>query len=228
MGLGGNSDDRKQRLISSLKEEGWLRTPRVIRAFENVNRKDFVPARFRDAAYIDKPLPIGKGQTISAPSMVAVMTELLEPKSTDRVLEIGTGSGYQAAILSMLVKNVCTIELEPTLAKSAEENLRKAGCKNVRVIVGDGSRGYNSRESNETPLAWGKHASRIGVFDKIIITCAAPEIPEALKKQLKTGGILVAPVDGMFSQVLTVLKKKEKDRFERKRYMRCVFVPLRH
>ena len=203
---------QKKMLIERLKREGWLRTARVIRAFEAVRREDFVPARFRDQAYVDEPLPIGEGQTISAPSMVAIMTELLEPRSDDNVLEVGAGSGYQAAILSQLVKKVYTIELEPQLAEQARKNLKRADCKNVEVIVGNGSKGY----PNAQP------------FDKIIMACAAAEVPEPLKKQLKPGGILIAPIGGSFSQILITLKKKKENRFEKVRHMRCVFVPLRH
>jgi len=206
------SQRQKQRkLIENLKREGWLRTPRVIKAFESIKREDFVPVRFRQHAYADEPLPIGEGQTISAPSMVAIMTELLEPKSGDVVLEIGAGSGYQAAILSKLVKKLYTVELEPGLAEQAEDSLKKAGCRNVEVIAGDGAKGYPKAEP----------------FDKIIITCAAPEVPEPLKKQLKPGGILIAPVGGSFSQILITLRKKKSNSFEKKKHMRCVFVPLR-
>jgi len=198
-------------MIRQLKEEGWLRTPRVIRAFERVDRGDFVPRRYRDAAYVDEPLPIGEGQTISAPSMVAVMTELLEPGPGDRVLEIGAGSGYQSAILSLLVKKVYAIELETLLVAQASERLKKVGCNNVEIIVGDGSKGH----AEKAP------------YDKTIMACAAEEVPAALKEQLKAGGILIAPVGGPFMQILTTLKKTGKNRFEEKQHMRCSFVPLR-
>jgi len=206
------SGEQRQRLIENLKQGGWLRTIRVTKAFQKVRREDFVPRRFREAAYIDEPLPIGEGQSISAPGMVAIMTELLEPKPGDSVLEVGTGSGYQAAILSKLVKKVYTTELEPRLAGEAKEKLKKAGCSNVEVVIGDGSGGY----------------PKAAPFDRIVITCAAAEVPAPLKQQLKTGGMLVAPVGGSFTQILTRLKKKKNGRFEKNEYLRCIFVPLRH
>lgn len=211
-GRESGAESRKQRLIRNLREEGWLRTARVISAFRKMRREDFVPPRYRDAAYVDEPLPIGLGQTISAPSMVAIMTELLETKPGDKILEVGAGSGYQAAILSWLVKKVYTVEFDPHLARQAEDNLSKAGCKNVEVIVGDGSKGYPKAKP----------------FDKIIITCATPDIPGALKDQLRPGGILIAPVGPPHSQILTSLRKRSDGGFEEKNHMYCVFVPLRH
>ncbi|RLJ06995.1 MAG: protein-L-isoaspartate O-methyltransferase [Candidatus Aenigmatarchaeota archaeon] len=198
-------------LIKRLKEEGWLKTPRIIKAFQQIDRSIFLPDELKRFAWVDEPLPIGRGQTISAPHMVARMTELLRPGRQDKVLEVGAGSGYQAAILSKLVKEVITIELEPELAKRARENLKKAGCRNVRVLQGDGSKGY----PEEAP------------YDKIIVTCACPEIPEELVRQLKEGGRIVIPVGGPGYQVLT-LGIKEKGKLRLERYGACVFVPLRH
>ena len=198
-------------LIKRLKEEGWLKTPRIIKAFQQIDRSIFLPDELKRFAWVDEPLPIGRGQTISAPHMVARMTELLRPERQDKVLEVGAGSGYQAAILSKLVKEVITIELEPELAKRARENLKKAGCRNVRVLQGDGSKGY----PEEAP------------YDKIIVTCACPEIPEELVRQLKEGGRIVIPVGGPGYQVLT-LGIKEKGKLRLERYGACVFVPLRH
>jgi protein-L-isoaspartate(D-aspartate) O-methyltransferase len=201
----------KKRLVEKLRREGYLRSPGVVKAFMEVRREDFIPPGARDHAYADQPLPIGRGQTISAPHMVAVMTELLEPDAKDRVLEVGAGSGYQAAVLSKLVKKVYAIELEPELSEFARANLKSAGIGNVEVICGDGSRGY----------------PRAKPYEKIIVTCACPEIPEPLVEQLKEGGILLAPVGGGFSQTL-VKGKKEKGKLRTRGILECVFVPLRH
>jgi protein-L-isoaspartate(D-aspartate) O-methyltransferase len=202
---------QRKSLIDRLITEGFLKTPRVIKAFEKVPREEFVLPKGRDYAYADTPQGIGYGQTISAPHMVAIMTELLEPKPKDKVLEVGTGSGYQAAILSKLVKIIYTTELTPELVEFSRANLQRAGCKNVKVIQGDGSKGY----PKEAP------------YDKIIVTCACPEIPRPLIEQLKQDGILIVPVGGAWMQDLKLYKKTKKD-VEEKSYGGCVFVPLRH
>lgn len=198
-------------LIEHLIGCGYLKTEKVIEAFRKTDRKLFVPERYRDYAYYDQPLSIGFGQTVSAPHMVGIMSTLLEPEKSDKVLEVGAGSGYQAAVLSRLVKVVYTIELEQGLIDFAKGNLRKAGIENVKLIQGDGSRGY----PEEAP------------FDKIIVTCAAPEMPEALIKQLKESGIILVPVGGSFHQEL-VLGRKVKGKLETTNCGGCVFVPLRH
>ncbi len=203
--------NQKKILIKNLIEEGFLKTPKIIKVFKTVPREEFVLKEYKNQAYVDYPLPILEGQTISAPHMVAMMTELLKPEKNDKVLEIGAGSGYQAAILSRLVKKVYTIELEPKLAKFAKENLERVGYKNVKVIVGDGSKGY----PKEAP------------YDKIIITCAVPEIPEKLIEQLKEGGIILAPVGSGYYQDLILGIKKDK-KLKTKNYGGCAFVPLRH
>ncbi|MEM5798419.1 MAG: protein-L-isoaspartate(D-aspartate) O-methyltransferase [Candidatus Aenigmatarchaeota archaeon] len=203
--------DSRERLIELLIAEGWLKTPAIISAFRSVNRELFVPKDMRALAWSDQPLPIGHSQTISAPHMVAIMTELLQPKKSDIVLEIGAGSGYQAAILSKLVKRVITIELEPSLVTLAKKNLSSAGCKNVKIIQGDGSKG------------WPKEAP----YDKIIVTCGCPEIPSTLVEQLKEGGRIVIPVGSTDYQVLTVGIKK-KGKLEVSQHGGCIFVPLRH
>ena len=202
---------RNEELIKHLKEEGYLETGIIERAFREVPREYFVRKGDRRYAYSDEPLPIGYNQTISAPHMVAVMTELLEPKKTDIVLEVGGGSGYQAAILSKLVKKVYTIELQKELAEYARSNLRKTRCKNCEVIHGDGSGGHE----------------KAAPYDKIIITCAVPEIPRELVQQLKEGGIIVAPVGNQNLQILVVGKKKGS-RLEKREYFGCIFVPMRH
>jgi protein-L-isoaspartate(D-aspartate) O-methyltransferase len=200
----------KKDLIESLKRSGYLRTPRIIRAFMGTNREGFLPREQKPYAYIDQPLPIGAGQTISAPHMVAIMTELLDPRSSDKVLEVGGGSGYQAAILSGLVRRIYSIELDPNLATFAEMNLMRAGIRNVAVIHGDGSRGYPEKKP----------------YDKIIVTCATPEIFGAWTEQLKEGGLLLAPVGGGFQQELVRIRKTGRG-LRKENHGGCVFVPLR-
>jgi protein-L-isoaspartate(D-aspartate) O-methyltransferase len=167
--------------------------PAVLTAMSEVPRHLFVPPGYERVAYQDRPLPIGEGQTISQPYIVALMTELLELKAQDRVLEIGTGSGYQAALLADIVDSVISIERLPKVAAQAEGNLARAGITNVRVIVGDGTKGYPP----EAP------------YDAIIITAATPKIPEPLIEQLAIGGRLVAPVGPADCQDLIKVVKQE-------------------
>jgi len=183
--------------------------PRVLAAFRKVPREEFVPAHARPSAYNDAPLSIGRDQTISQPYTVAFMTALLDPQPTDRVLEVGTGSGYQAAILAELVKEVFTIECLPELSGEAGRVLERLGYKNVAVLVGDGSRGL----AEEAP------------FDKIIVTAAAVRVPEALLAQLKDGGRLVAPVGGKFVQQM-VRVTRVGEGFTREFFGAFTFVPL--
>jgi len=182
---------------------------KVLDAFRRVERHEFVPVSMRDAAYADHPLPIGEGQTISQPYIAALMTQSLDLKGDEKILEIGAGSGYQAAILSGLAKEVYSVERISALAERAEANLKKTGCGNVKVVVGDGTSGLPEKAP----------------YDGIIVTAAAPEIPEDYIRQLKTGGRLVIPVGGMFGQVMTVVKKTEKGVFNEE-LCGCVFVPL--
>ena len=162
----------------------------VIDAMLTVKRHLFVPKILIQAAYEDHPLPIGYDQTISQPYIVAIMTELLELKNTHRVLEVGTGSGYQAAVLSLLADSVFSIEIIPELAYSAEERLDSLGYKNVLVKAGDGYKG------------WKEHAS----FDGIIVTCAPKEVPPLLLEQLAIGGRMVIPVGSYYQELLLITK----------------------
>lgn len=203
--------EKKKELIKNLIEQGFLHSKEVIDAFESVPREEFILERDKVYAYADYPLPIISGQTISAPHMVCLMTELLEHKKTDKVLEIGAGSGYQAAILSKLVKKVYTIEIDYDLVEFAKRNLAKTGYKNVEVIRGDGSKGY----AKKAP------------YDKIIVTCAIPEIFKELINQLKLKGKIIAPVGSGWFQEL-ILGIKTKTGLETKNYGGCAFVPLRH
>ncbi len=204
--------ERKNGLIAHLKSEGYLKTKKVEMAIRRIPREDFLPETAKHHAYSDHPLPIGSGQTISAPHMVAIMTELLEPKKTDKILEIGTGSGYQAAILGALVKIVYSVEVFPELASQAKRSISQAGIRNVEVISADGSKGY----PEEKP------------YDKIIVTCAIPfETFSYLGQQLKEGGILVAPVGEPYGIQMLVTGQRIHGRLITKEHFPCVFVPLR-
>jgi len=182
---------------------------RVIEAMLRVPRHLFVPEEMRDRAYEDTPLPIGGGQTISQPYMVAWMTELLETKKGDRILEVGTGSGYQAAILCELCGMVYSVEKQPGLAKAAEERLTSLGYHNFRLRVGDGTMGW----PEEAP------------FDGIIVTAGAPSVPEPLLEQLAEGGRLVIPVGPTGMQMLKRIRR-ERNEFKYSDEGACVFVPL--
>jgi protein-L-isoaspartate(D-aspartate) O-methyltransferase len=186
-----------------------IRDPKVLAAFLEVPRHEFIPEAGLRAAYADYPLPLIEGQTISQPYIVALMTESLDLSAGDKVLEIGAGSGYQAAILSRLAKEVYTIERVPALAERAERTLRRLGYGNVRVILSDGTRG------------WEESAP----YDAIIVTAAAPHVPAPLLDQLAEGGRLVIPVGGEYSQDLIVLRKKRGE-IEEEKVCGCVFVPL--
>jgi protein-L-isoaspartate(D-aspartate) O-methyltransferase len=165
---------------------------RVLGAMAKVPREEFVTPESRAESYEDGPLPIGYGQTISQPYIVAFMTEQLRPKPTDRVLEVGTGSGYQAAILAELVSDVYSIEIVEALAKNAEATLQRLGYKNVHVKIGDGYKGWPEE----------------GPFDAIMVTCAPDKVPQPLVDQLKDSGRMVIPVGERFAQQLYLLEKK--------------------
>lgn len=182
---------------------------RLLTVLRTVPRHIFVPEEWRHQAYLDTPLPIGEGQTISQPYIVALMTALLELKPTDRVLEIGTGSGYQAAILGLLAETVISIERIPVVAARAEEHLRQIGLTNVEVLVKDGTDGY----SPGAP------------YDAILATAGTPSVPPPLLEQLADHGRLVAPVGGQDLQEL-VLIRREGDRYEEYPEGAVRFVPL--
>ncbi|RLA87268.1 MAG: protein-L-isoaspartate O-methyltransferase [Deltaproteobacteria bacterium] len=202
-------EERERMVKEQIKARG-IDDPRLLSAMGKVPRHLFVPPEYRDSAYEDRPLPIGYGQTISQPYIVALMTYHLQLKPTDRVLEIGTGSGYQAAVLAELVKEVYTIEIIPELAKEASERLKELGYENVHVKCGDGFFG------------WPEHAP----FDAIIITCAAPEVPPRLVDQLREGGRMILPLGAdPFYQTLTLIIKRD-GKLEKRRITGVVFVPM--
>jgi protein-L-isoaspartate(D-aspartate) O-methyltransferase len=187
-----------------------IHNERVLKAMGKVPRHEFVLPEFRRQAYFDSPLPIGESQTISQPYIVAFMTQAVDPKSHHRVLEIGTGSGYQAAILAELAGEVFSIEILPTLADQARDVLQRLNYQNVHVAAGDGYQGWPDRAP----------------FDSILVTAAAPQIPAPLLEQLKVGGVLVIPVGEPGSiQYLTVVRR-EKDGYRQSRVMPVRFVPM--
>jgi protein-L-isoaspartate(D-aspartate) O-methyltransferase len=184
---------QRQRMVERQLMTRGINDARVLAAMAKVPREEFIPADQRTDAYSDGPLPIGYGQTISQPYIVAFMTEQLRLKPSDRVLEIGTGSGYQAAILAELVAEVYSIEIVVPLAKDAERTLQRLGYKNVHVKVGDGYKG------------WPETAP----FDAIIVTCAPDNVPQPLVAQLKDDGRMVIPVGDRFAQELYLLEKQD-------------------
>jgi protein-L-isoaspartate(D-aspartate) O-methyltransferase len=184
-------DDARKRMVEKQIIARGIEDDRVIQAMLKVPRHRFVPEKYRHYAYSDTPVPIGHDQTISQPYIVALMTERLNLSSADRVLEIGTGSGYQAAILAEIAKEVYTIEIIEPLGRSAGQLLEDMGYDNIEVMVGDGY------------LGWPENAP----FDRIIVTCAPTEIPEPLLEQLKEGGIMMIPVGTAGFQYLYRVKK---------------------
>jgi protein-L-isoaspartate(D-aspartate) O-methyltransferase len=198
-----------------IESPGWMREevsdPRVLRAMRDVPRHAFIPRDMQKEAYDDTPLPIGYGQTISQPYIVAVMTELLRLDPQSKVLEIGTGSGYQAAVLAHLTRYVYTIEIIDPLAKQAEAALNREGYTDVHVRSGDGYFG------------WAEAAP----FDAIIVTCAAGHLPPPLWDQIRPGGRIVIPIGGTFSvQRLVVIEKTEDGKRRSESVMDVRFVPM--
>jgi len=198
----------RQQMIQEIRT-GGVTDAGVLTALDEVPRHLFVPDGERREAYEDRPLRIGAGQTISAPSIVAIMTSLLDVKRGDRILEVGTGSGYQAAVLARLGAEVYSIEIIKPLGERARRTLTELGYRNVHLRIGDGYEGWPSAAP----------------FDGIIVTAAPPRIPEPLLRQLKTGGKLVIPVgDGL--QDLLVLTKRRDGGFDRRKVLPVLFVPM--
>ena len=206
------SDDARETMVREQIAGRGIRDPRVIAALREVPRHSFIPEPERPRAYDDGPVSIGQGQTISQPYIVALMTELLRPQAADRVLEVGTGSGYQAAVLAQLVGHVYTIELEETLASSATALLRELQYENITVRTGDGHAG------------WPEHAP----FDIVIVTAAPEQIPQPLIEQLRPGGRLIVPVGPRFTvQQLLLIEKDAAGAIRTRDIAAVMFVPLR-
>jgi protein-L-isoaspartate(D-aspartate) O-methyltransferase len=201
--------DRDRMVLEQLVDRG-IKDRRVIKAMQKVERHRFVPEEYRSVAYGDHPLPIGYEQTISQPYVVAFMTEVLQLKPTDRVLEIGTGSGYQAAILAEICDSVFTIEIVPELAHRAKNLLEQLGYKNIQVKHGDGYQGWPEKAP----------------FDAIIVTCSPTKIPQPLKSQLKEGGRMIIPVGYPETGQELYLIRKENERLIEKAVLPVRFVPM--
>ena len=197
-------------MVSKQLEAQGVDDARILAAMRQVPRHEFVPRGLQQLAYDDRPLSIGRGQTISQPYMVAVMTAALCPVPTDLVLEVGTGSGYQAAILAMLAREVVSIESVPELADGARATLARLGISSVTVIEGDGSAGFPERQP----------------YDGIMVTAGAPGVPEPLRQQLVDGGRFVVPV-GTTSYQQVVVIQRHGGRFDEEVREGCVFVPLK-
>ncbi len=202
-------NEQRERMVENQIAERGITDTRVIRAMKEVERHLFVPEIVRSRAYSDNPLPIGEGQTISQPYIVALMTEYLKLKPDMKVLEIGTGSGYQAAILAEIVSEVYTIEIVESLGTRAKKLLDSLGYDNIQVRIGNGYEG------------WEEHAP----YDAIIVTCAPNNIPEPLKEQLAEGGRMMIPVGGRNIQNL-VLNRKKKGRIRQQSVLPVRFVPM--
>jgi protein-L-isoaspartate(D-aspartate) O-methyltransferase len=197
-------------MVEDIVRRHGLESEQVIRAMVRTRRHMFMPEKYRTEAYRQTPMPIGHGQTISAPGVVALMTELLQPDSDDVVLEVGTGSGYQAAVLAHLVKHVYTIEIIPELAETARDTLKELGYDNVTVKAGDGYRG------------WPEYAP----FDGIIVTAAPTDVPEPLVQQLAEGGRMVIPVGEQWrAQQLYVMTRADGG-LQKEAILPVQFVPM--
>ncbi|MFP4548322.1 MAG: protein-L-isoaspartate(D-aspartate) O-methyltransferase [Fidelibacterota bacterium] len=201
-------EQRKQMVEEQIKKRG-IKDPKILAAFRKVPRHHFVPDHLQHLAYKDRPLPIGDGQTISQPYIVAYMTAILDVSETDKVLEIGTGSGYQAAILAELCDSVFTMEINQKLGARAKKLLRKMDYNTIQVKIGDGYQG------------WPEYAP----FDAIIVTCSPSEIPEPLKNQLAEGGRIIIPVGRSSYQYLVYLTKIN-NQIKEKKVLPVMFVPM--
>ena len=199
-----------ERMVAEQIEKRGVKDKRVLQAMRTVPRHKFVPDELKAYAYEDRPFPIGCGQTISQPYIVALMTELLKVDKEDKVLEVGTGSGYQAAILSQIVREVYTIEIFEELGISAKRRLRELGYSNVKVRIGDGYYGW----PEEAP------------FDAIIVTCAATHIPPPLLAQLREGGRMCIPVGGVFQVQNLMLVEKRDGKITSRNILPVRFVPM--
>jgi protein-L-isoaspartate(D-aspartate) O-methyltransferase len=203
-----NFFEKRERMVDAQIEARGVKDEKVLAAMRKVPRHLFVPENMKLYAYQDEPLLIGEGQTISQPYIVAYMSEALQLKGHERILEVGTGSGYQAAILAEIVKEVFSVELLESLSLNAQEVLKKLSYKNIYFRVGDGT------------LGWKEHAP----YDAIIVTAAPTKVPKALQDQLISGGRMVIPVGAAFQELVLVTKEKRK--FKKKKLLPVRFVPL--
>lgn len=210
-GQGGDWMTERQRMVKEQLVARGIKHKEVLAAMARVPRHEFVPKDVRASAYADRPLPIGLKQTISQPYIVAYMTEAIDPKPGQKVLEVGTGSGYQAAVLAELVGEVYTIELLGELADTAKQTLMRLRYKNVQVRTGDGY------------LGWPQAAP----FDAIVVTCGADKVPEPLFEQLKPGGKMIIPVGSLPMQSLRLIIKGPKGERQERELLPVAFVPLR-
>ena len=204
-----NFESERSRMVEEQIMGRGVKDARVLAAMRKIPRHEFLPEAIRGVAYADQALPIGEGQTMSQPYMVALMTELLDLKATERVLEIGTGSGYQAAVLAELCEKVYTVERVKTLAAQARVVLDRLGYKNVAIKVYDGTYGWKE----------------MAPFDAVIVTAGSPDVPSALVDQLRDGGRLVIPVGERYAQQLLKIVRKAGGTITEKS-IPCVFVPL--
>lgn len=198
----------RERMVSEQIEARGVKSRAVLKALRKVPRHIFVPEDMQSYAYHDEPLPIGEGQTISQPYIVAYMTEVLQLEGQEKVLEVGTGSGYQAAILAEIAKEVFTVEIVESLALKAKTVLEKLGYKNIFFKIGDGTFGWEEQKP----------------YDAIIVTAAPPRVPKALQEQLKTSGRMIIPVGSMFQELVLVTKGAKK--VKKKILLPVRFVPL--
>ncbi len=203
--------DARHEMVRDQIERRKVTSPAVLRAMRSVPRHEFVPTQLRSQAYADHPVPIGYGQTISQPFIVAFMTEAVRPRRKDRVLEVGTGSGYQAAVLAEIVDTVYTIEIVPQLAESAEDRLSRLQYKNVMVRHGDGYHGW----------------AEVAPFDVIVVTAAAEHVPPPLIEQLKDGGRMIIPVGTPFIMQYLILLEKSNGEVKTTSLLPVRFVPFR-
>lgn len=207
--------DERKKMVKRLSESGYIKTEKVRKAMEAVPREEFIPESNRPYAYVDRPLPIGEGQTISAPHMVSMICEVLKLEEGMKVLEIGSGYGYNAAVVAQIIGkkgHLYSVERIKSLAETAKKNLKRTGLgDNITVIIGDGTKGYKE----EAP------------FDRIYGTASAPSVPEPLKEQLKIGGIMLIPVgEQHYFQDLIYIKRESDDKFERRSIGGVAFVPM--
>lgn len=210
----GDYKKKRNNLIDGLIRRGYVESDKVEKAMRKVPRHEFVPENIRDRAYVDTPQPIGEGQTISAPHMVAMMVENLDLDRGQKVLEVGGGLGYHAAVIAEVVGyegEVYSLEYKTSLAKSAKKRVKKTGYQNIEIIKGDGSSGYEKKAP----------------YDRISVACGAPEIPPPLMKQLLVGGKILIPIGSKFFQKLIKATKIEERKIEKSNLGGVRFVPLK-